>query len=576
MEREYDKKKEVIALAYAAVIMLGAPLYNLCCAQDIVGCWNHLVYLLTTISFYALLTSIFKRRHLLWILTPMLLLNLVDLVPVVAYGCTPSLMFTYSLLVAEGGETMELLGTYLPLILLILTFWSVYFLLNFRYVQKAFFYGKKTRLITGIISSVWLLVSGIGATVYALSDNAPAFKTVLNVCPFNELYNVQRVALIRHNVRMNQAELPSAKIDAQSSAQDDELVVLLIGETGRYRNWQINGYGRETSPRMMERKEQLISMDSCYTVANLTTVSVPLLLSSAKPNDLEHYYENPSVVRAFRGGGYKTAWIADQSFDNPFLLTISGQCDYIFYHDHHSFSFYDIDLLSPLRECLSLPGKQLVVLHTLGCHFKYSARYPEEMRFFKPDLYDVSWNELRSLRDFCGISFDRRHPQSSVANIVRSILTNSYDNALRYTDSFLDSVLVTLEETGRPVSLLYVADHGENLLDDEEHLFLHGQGKGTIYEYHVPCFVWASEAYKERYPERWKTMQRNHSKQISTMSVFHTLLDLGGVSLSSYEPEMSFASPHLRPETIAYKLDGNLRLMPFSVSEPPIDSSSDE
>lgn len=571
MEREYDKKKEVIALAYAAVLLLGVPLYNLCFAQDIVGFWDHLVYLLTTVAFYGLLVSIFKRRHLLWVLTPMLLLNVVDLVPVVAYGSTPSLMFTYSLLVAEGGETTELLGTYLPLILLVLAVWIVYFVLNYRYVLKAFFFGKKVRLIVGGIAALWLLIAGIGATVYALSDNAPAFKAVLNVCPFNEIYNVQRVALIRHKVHVNQTELPAAQLDATTTAQDDELVVLLIGETGRYRNWQLNGYERETSPHMMARKEQLISLDSCYTVANLTTVSVPLMLSSAEPNDLEHYYDNPSVVRAFHGSGYKTAWIADQSFDNPFLLPISGQCDYIFYHDHRSFSFYDMDLLAPLRECLSKQqGKQLVVVHSLGCHFKYSSRYPEEMSYFKPDLYDVSWNEVLSLRDFAGVSFDGNHPQSAVANIVRCILTNSYDNALRYTDYFLDSVLTTLEQTGRPVALLYVADHGENLLDDEQHLFLHGQGEGTIYEYHVPCFVWASESYKERYPERWQVMQANHSKQLSTMSVFHTLLDLGGVTAEPYKPELSFASRHFKAENVAYKLDGNLRLKPFSTVEPKV------
>lgn len=568
MIREYDKKKEIIALVFAAVMLWGVPLFCLFFAKDIVGFWGHLVYVLTTVALYALLMSIFKRRHLLWILSPMLLLYLADIVPVVAYGSTPSLMFTYSILGTHKKEITELLSAYIPLIAVLLVFWVAYFVLTYRYVRKEFFFGKKTRMIVGCAAGAWLLVAGVGASVYALGHNVKAFRTVLKVCPFNEVYNIQRIVLIKHNVSAGQAEYPSYRFDATSTAEDDELVVLVIGETGRYRNWQINGYSRETSPRMMARSSQLISLDSCYTIANLTTVSVPLLLSCTQPDDLNHYYDNPSVVRAFREAGYHTSWIANQSFNNPLLIHISGQCDYVYYHDV-SHIFYDVELVHPMEEALaSCSGKQFVTIHSKGSHFKYSARYPEEVACFKPDLYDVSGKDFFALLDRTGFSFDAGNPQSSVANIARRILTNSYDNSIRFVDTFLDSVICSLEHSGRPAVMLYVADHGENLLDDERNLMLHGQGDGSIYEYHVPCFVWASESYKERYPERWQTMQQNSSKHVSTLSVYHTMLDLGGVSVASYNPEKSLASPLLKAESKAYKLDGDLHVKTYSTEEP--------
>lgn len=566
---EYSREKEIITFVYASILLFAVPIYTTFAAEDLGGFFSRLIYFLSNVAIYVFAACFIKRRHLLWVCAPMLLIDLYDFVYVLMYHRTADVLWTYTALVAEGGEMTELLVTYLPLAIVVMFFWSAYFILTYRYAQKEhFFQGRMRRIVTSV-SGGWCALMTIFLLVARFTGGMMPFQAVVDVSPIHDFNNLCRIAHIRYTIHDGQKNYDSFRFGATTTAEDDELVVLVLGETGRYLNWQMNGYDRETSPHLMARQDQLITYDSCYTVANLTTVSVPMLMSRATPQNTKIYYNEPSFLQAFQEAGYMTAWIADQSFNNPFLLTFSGRCDFLFYHDHKSFQFYDIDLLQPLNQCISTqPGKQMIVLHSLGCHFKYSARYPKEMSYFRPDLNDVSAKEVFSLRDWDGLTIDRNNIGSSFANVARSILTNSYDNAIRYTDFFLDSVITSLEQTGRPVVMVYVADHGENLLDDEQHKLLHGQESTSIYEFHVPLFVWASQSYKERYPERWAALQSNSHSRISTMNIYHSMLNLGSVEMPLYEPHKSIASPSLLPDSISYRLNGDFHPIPLNVHIP--------
>jgi glucan phosphoethanolaminetransferase (alkaline phosphatase superfamily) len=148
----------------------------------------------------------------------------------------------------------------------------------------------------------------------------------------------------------------------------------------------------------------------------------------------------------------------------------------------------DSVLLPPLtRELQAAKGhKEMIVIHSLGCHFKYSARYPATFCVFEPDLKE---KDIRSIIKDLDLSSGRLIRDKVVLNEVRELFVNSYDNAILYTDYFIDAVIRLLEQTGRPDVLVYVGDHGENLLDDEKNMLMHGTYYGSKYEYHVPLFV---------------------------------------------------------------------------------------
>lgn len=163
------------------------------------------------------------------------------------------------------------------------------------------------------------------------------------------------------------------------------------------------------------------------------------------------------------------------------------------------------------------------MLHCYGSHFNYRERYPADMAYFKPES----------------------NSEASVYN--RDQIMNAYDNTMRYTDMFVDSVISSVERLGVPGAVAYVSDHGEDIFDDSRHRFLHSSPNGTFYQLHVPFVVWTSDAFRESYPEKAEALKANSSKKISsTRSLFHTMLDLSGLRSPWYDPESSVSSPQFR------------------------------
>jgi glucan phosphoethanolaminetransferase (alkaline phosphatase superfamily) len=154
----------------------------------------------------------------------------------------------------------------------------------------------------------------------------------------------------------------------------------------------------------------------------------------------------------------------------------------------------------------------------------------------------------------------------AVYHNLKSILINSYDNAITFTDYFIELVLRELEATGRSAVLVYVGDHGENLLDDERNMFLHGTYGGSEYEYHVPLFVWTSPQYARLYPKKIQTMRNNTKKCFTTMTIFHSLLDLGNIYYEQLDSTQSIVRTTLCSDSIIYGLDANMLCTPLPIS----------
>ena len=72
-------------------------------------------------------------------------------------------------------------------------------------------------------------------------------------------------------------------------------------------------------------------------------------------------------------------------------------------------------------------------------------------------------------------------------------LINGYDNAIRYTDFFLNATIETLKkyQDDYDVVMVYMSDHGESL--GENNLYLHGLPYKIAPEAqkHVPLIVWS-------------------------------------------------------------------------------------
>ncbi len=579
------KWSERIVMGCLMVFLLLPNLIGVCIATDLLTFGQRAVYLLVSVLFYAVGLCLFRRRTFFRVAALSFVFSVVEVVHLIMYQATTSLLFVFTCLKSTKQEFFELCTTYWPAAIVFVLIWGTYFALNRKFVAKEYIAPLKPRMIALVVILLFFEVNIVALRLtpkfrnefeITQRDTRPtAWAGAEKVCPINFVLHLYHLSDMAYDIRQHNKVLADFRFGIEPlQGNDSTLVVLVIGETSRYDHWQRNGYPRETSPRLCARGTEVVAFDSCYSIANLTTVSVPFMLSPATPEDKERYMREKSVVEAFEEAGYKTAWIADQSFNNHFLQRISATCDYRDYKTI-GLSGQDVDtmLWTPLHEVLRQNNeRQMIVMHTKGSHFKYSSRYPDGFQYFTPDMNGLNISELLSdnvdIDDQTqGLVWHNTKAESMVAyRNLKSIFINSYDNSIRFVDFFLDGILQQVEQTGRPAVVVYVADHGENLLDDDRNMLMHGTYSGSYYEYHVPLFVWTSAAYRSQHPEKAAAMAANREKKLSTMYLFHTLLDLGGIDYSGLDSAYCFDNEAMRAAEVVYGLDANMKLKQIPTS----------
>lgn len=585
-QNEYTMKwSERIVMGCLLLFLLLPNLLGVCIATDLLTIGQRAIYLLVSVLFYALGLTVLRRRTFFYVAALSFVFSVVEVVHLVMYQATTSLLFVFTCLKSTKQEFFELCTTYWPAAIVFLLIWGTYFALNRKYVQKEYIAPLKPRMIALVVILLFFEVNIVALRLAPKFRNEfeatqrdmrpTAWAGAEKVCPINFVLHLYHLGDMAYDIRQHNKVLADFRFGIGSvQGNDSTLVVLVIGETSRYDHWQRNGYPRETSPLLCARGKEVVAFDSCYSIANLTTVSVPFMLSPATPESKERYMQEKSVVEAYAEAGYKTAWIADQSFNNHLLQRISATCDYRNYKTI-GLSGQDVDtmLWTPLREVLQQEaGRQMIVMHTKGSHFKYSSRYPESFQYFTPDMNGLNISELLSdnvdIDDQTdGLVWRDTKAENMVAyRNLKSTFINSYDNSIRFVDFFLDGVLQQVEQTGRSAVVVYVADHGENLLDDDRNMLMHGTYSGSYYEYHVPLFVWTSEAYRARHPEKVAAMEANREKKLSTMYLFHTLLDLGGIQYAGLDSAYCFDSEKMRVASVVVGLDANMKLKTIPTS----------
>jgi glucan phosphoethanolaminetransferase (alkaline phosphatase superfamily) len=321
------------------------------------------------------------------------------------------------------------------------------------------------------------------------------------------------------------------------------LVVLVIGETARSANFSINGYGRDTNPRL-SRQTNLVTYSRAYAQANLTSNSVPHILSRLDVSEKDKLYSEKSVTSAFKEAGFDFAWIGNQ-YEGIYTAVATRQVDFYYVSSKglSAIDNFDINLLDEFSKALRTldnPNK-LVVMHTMGNHWQYNSRYPAEFDVFKPSL-DRTFNLMKFTVE------------------AKEKLVNSYDNCIRYTDYFLDSLISSIQALHEPALMLYVSDHGENLYDDEQGMVLHGSYKGSEYEYHVPFIIWYSDEYERLYPAKTAALHSHADKTFNSSVVFHTLLDAADVH-EAVVPSKSLCSPDFEQTDTVSALTGDGHLI---------------
>ena len=552
----YNKVSSGQFLYVYAVVALLLPNIALCYTECLTP-WACGVNVLLPLSLYMLFFSMAKRPgKMIWWAFIFVFFAAFQLVLLYLFGTGVIAVDMFlNLVTTNPGEAMELLDNLAPAVVGVFVVYLPLLILGGVNIRRdsrlSVSFQQRVRhwaMQIGAIGLFCLLASYLVVDDYRMRNQ---------LYPVNICYNLY-LAFERNAASENYREASrDFKFDARSehSATAPEVYVMVVGETARAHNFSLYGYPRNTNP-LLSKTPGIKAFPNVTTQSNTTHKSVPMLLSAASAEDFERLFHEKGILAAFKEAGFHTVFISNQLPNHSFIDFLGEQADEHYFlkkEDASQGNHYDEDLLQKLDEILPLADasssahyhyryrKLFVVLHSYGSHFNYQERYPRSFAYFKPDSRSEAKSENR--RD----------------------LLNAYDNTIRYTDYILHGIIERLQKWegiqtktdgvyGQPISaMLYTSDHGENIFDDDRHLFLHAAPKASDYELHVPFIIWTSDGFSKQYPDILKALGENRSKQVqSSLSAFHTMLGIGGIQTRYRLDEYSVASGKYHPTKLLY------------------------
>jgi len=286
-------------------------------------------------------------------------------------------------------------------------------------------------------------------------------------------------------------------IKGRITEKKDIIVVLVIGETSRQKNFSLYGYKRKNTNPLLSQYTDLYTLNGIARLGS-TLFALPEILAK----------DDIKLVSITATLGINTSCYVNFSlYDNCEAV---GEIEVS--NCGHNGNCYDEDVLPLLKSNLAeySSGQRLIVLHLGGGSHgpSYTNRYPEEFQQFNPQCLDAD----------------------VVNQCTKDELYNSFDNTILYVDYVLDEIIKTLDDSNKPYVFIYLSDHGESLL--EEGRIFHGMPPGIALppeQAEIPLIIKASIPIK--------VVERAQYKQ---PDVYDTVLDLLAIETETLNKQRVF------------------------------------
>jgi len=296
-----------------------------------------------------------------------------------------------------------------------------------------------------------------------------------------------------------------------------KLVIFVVGEATRADHLALNGYYRETTPKL-SNNENVVTFPEFYSCGTYTVYSVPCMFSrydrSSFSRGKERETENVMDLLAHTKD-ISLLWRDNNS--DP-----KGVMDRLGYEDYRSADknpeckddeCLDEGMLHGLDSFVenNISKSKLIVLHAMGNHGpEYYKRYPKQFEKYTPVCHS-------NLLEEC----------------TQEEIKNAYDNILLHSDMFLDQAITFLKqyEDRYEVALLYISDHGESL--GENGLYLHGLPYVVApdAQKHIAALFWLGKNFKDI---NISILKDRAGDKYSHDNIFSTLLGIFDVNTSLY------------------------------------------
>ncbi|MFK5987095.1 MAG: phosphoethanolamine--lipid A transferase [Pseudomonadota bacterium] len=335
-------------------------------------------------------------------------------------------------------------------------------------------------------------------------------------------YLYSSIKYVNHFFKNNNSVLSTIGLDAFIPPSDEhrELIIFVVGETARADHFSLNGYSKKTNPYL--EKQDVISFDNVSACGTSTAHSVPCMFSIYNRTSFSKgkAQSTENALDILQRAGVNVIWLDNNSdskgvadripYQNFKLAENNPICDS---------ECRDEGMLTNLQTYIDdhPKGDIFIVLHQMGNHGPaYYKRYPKRFEKFTPTCQT---NQLEQCSE--------------------EEISNTYDNALVYTDYFLSKTIQLLKNNNKNFesALFYVSDHGESL--GENNLYLHGLPYliAPDAQTHVPMVMWFSDSFDAQDINLAKLKTQIH-KKLSHDNLFHTILGLMEIKSSVYNESL--------------------------------------
>ena len=305
-------------------------------------------------------------------------------------------------------------------------------------------------------------------------------------------------------------------------ASRPRLLIMVLGETVRADHLGVNGYSRNTTPRLAQR--ELVNFGAVSACGTATAVSVPCLLSYLTKDNYDDSTAKhaDNLLDVLQRAGVKVIWRNNNSGCKSMCDRVEQDTGFALNSVYHckDGECPDLALLEGLEQkILQQDNAQslFIVLHQQGNHGpEYYKRSLEQNKVFLP--------ECRT---------------NLLSDCDQQQIINAYDNAIVSTDMLLDHSISLLERLSKKydTGLLYISDHGESL--GENGVYLHGLPYWIAPEAQtkVPMLLWQSKRLNSSLQLDNTCLAKK--KNVSHDNLFHTVLSLLSVKSKDINPTLN-------------------------------------
>jgi heptose-I-phosphate ethanolaminephosphotransferase len=409
-------------------------------------------------------------------------------------------------LLTVGGtnfqESMDFMSLKSSYVLLLLFPYIVVFIYSLRRKRKYPHYKGKN----GVVLIVALI------SIVFVSENAINGRLVRKGIPqfFKVYFSFSNQYLLYQQTELN---VEPRAVEASAKNGDDQICVLIIGESLNRHHMSLYDYYRKTTPYLDDREDLFVFNDVVSPYSN-TINSVLSLLSESNLDNTKRQEQSVDLFDVFSSAGFETFWLSNQPpygiWENRITSIAKKSDNYTFVNLASNSSMeatltasYDGKLFTPLIKMLESDfNKKLIIVHLMGNHTSYEKRYPNSFNRFQ-------------------------------GNTTKDEVIAAYDNSVVYNDYVVDSMLNIIHKysllNNKRSSVIYLSDHGENVYDEANEVGHTYAGKLPKSNVDIPFIVWLSDDFKFTYPRKLMDIQNHTDKPYVSDDLFHSIIDLNQI-----------------------------------------------